>query len=162
MATTYRKGAERARPIDPSLELLERLRFVRPPSAPSRHSRRRSLYRATTRRRRARRGPLVEFRPRRRLTQLMGTSSGCQLANGVKQVFYIGFDNFHLRRDNDNAVANDGDENNNTNTNIPSDLEQVPALYNFLRGTDNAGTAGNIDTTNWGDGRNTTYTNDTT
>jgi hypothetical protein len=94
-------------------------------------------------------------------SQLMGTTTGCQLANGVKQVFYIGFDNFHLRRDNDNTVANDGDENHNTDTNIPSDLEQVPALYNFLRGTGNAGTSGTFDTTNWADGRNTTYTNGT-
>jgi hypothetical protein len=93
-------------------------------------------------------------------SQLMATpGGGCQLANGVKQVFYIGFDNFHLRRDNSNSVANDGDENNNTDTNIPSDLEQVPALYNFLRGTSDAGTT--TDSANWADGRNTTYTNTT-
>ena len=89
----------------------------------------------------------------------MGTGTGCQLANGVQHVFYIGFDNFHLRRDNDNTVANDGDNNHNTDTNIPSDLEQVPALYNFLRGTTNAGTA--TDSSNWADGRNTTYTDST-
>ena len=92
-------------------------------------------------------------------SQLMGTGTGCQLANGVQHVFYIGFDNFHLRRDNDNTVANDGDNNHNTDTNIPSDLEQVPALYNFLRGTTNAGTT--TDSTNWADGRNTTYTDST-
>jgi hypothetical protein len=59
---------------------------------------------------------------------------GCHLGNGVQHVFYIGFDNFHLRRDNSNNVANNGDNNHNTDLNIPSDLEQVPALYNFLKG----------------------------
>jgi hypothetical protein len=59
---------------------------------------------------------------------------GCHLGNGVQHVFYIGFDNFHLRRDNSNSVANNGDDNHNTDANIPSDLEQVPALYNFLKG----------------------------
>jgi hypothetical protein len=59
---------------------------------------------------------------------------GCHLGNGVQHVFYIGFDNFHLRRDNSNSVANNGDNNLNTDLNIPSDLEQVPNLYNFLKG----------------------------
>ncbi len=92
-------------------------------------------------------------------SQLMATGSGCALANGVQHVFYIGFDNFHLRRDNSNTVANDGDENHNTDLNIPSDLEQVPALYNFLRGTANAGTT--TDSANWADGRNTTFSDTT-
>ncbi|HWE56963.1 MAG TPA: hypothetical protein VG435_15745 [Acidimicrobiales bacterium] len=67
------------------------------------------------------------------------TQTGCTFGNSaVQHVFYIGFDNFHLRRDNANTVANNGDDNNNTDLNIPSDLEQVPALYNFLRGAANA------------------------
>jgi hypothetical protein len=85
---------------------------------------------------------------------------GCQLANGVSHVFYLGFDNFHLRRDNSNSTANNGDNNYNTDLSIPSDLEQVPNLYNFLRGTTNAGTG--TDTSNYADGRNTTYTDSTT
>jgi hypothetical protein len=88
-------------------------------------------------------------------SQLMSTGTGCQLANGVQHVFYVGFDNFHLRRDNSNSVANDGDQNDNTDTNIPSDLEQVPALYNFLRGTSH--TPATTQSSNWADGRNTTY-----
>jgi hypothetical protein len=87
--------------------------------------------------------------------QLMSSTTGCQLGNGVQHVFYIGFDNFHLRRDNANSVANDGDENGNTDLNIPSDLEQVPALYNFLRGTTD--TPATTDSSNWADGRDTTY-----
>jgi LPXTG-motif cell wall-anchored protein len=90
--------------------------------------------------------------------------SGCQLANGVKHVFYLGFDNFHLRRDNSNDVADNGDDNLNNDLNIPSDLEQVPNLYNFLRGTSNAGTTPNASTTdnaNYADGRNTTYSDGT-
>lgn len=39
--------------------------------------------------------------------------------NGIKHVIYIQFDNVHLRRD---------------NPNVPSDLEQMPHLYNFLKG----------------------------
>jgi hypothetical protein len=89
---------------------------------------------------------------------LLSTPGGCHL-NGVQHVFYIGFDNFHLRRDNSNTVANNGDDNHNTDTNIPSDLEQVPALYNFLRGTTNTPTT--TDTTNYADGRNRTYTDTT-
>jgi hypothetical protein len=79
-------------------------------------------------------------------------------------LFYLGFDNFHLRRDNSNNVANNGDDNLNNDLNIPSDLEQVPALYNFLRGTTNAGTTPNPTTANnanYADGRNTTYSDGT-
>ena len=51
-----------------------------------------------------------------------GTNAGgCQLdqANGrIKHVVYLQFDNVHLRRD---------------NPNVPSDLEQIPNLLNFLR-----------------------------
>lgn len=46
-------------------------------------------------------------------------SSGCHLANGIKHVVQIDFDNVHLTRD---------------NPNVPSDLEQMPALLNFLKG----------------------------
>jgi hypothetical protein len=45
-------------------------------------------------------------------------ASSCQLANGIKHVVQIEFDNVHLTRD---------------NPNVPSDLEQMPALYNFLK-----------------------------
>jgi hypothetical protein len=43
--------------------------------------------------------------------------SGCQLGNGVKHVVEIVFDNVHFFRD---------------NPNVPSDLEQMPHLLNFL------------------------------
>src|SRR5215470_18448625 len=41
----------------------------------------------------------------------------CKLGNGIKHVVQIQFDNVHLRRD---------------NPNVPSDLEQMPNLLNFL------------------------------
>src|SRR5215471_17246780 len=47
-------------------------------------------------------------------------TSGCQLnsAKGnIKHVIYIQFDNTHFRRD---------------NPNVPSDLEQMPNLFNFI------------------------------
>src|SRR5215469_8040250 len=43
--------------------------------------------------------------------------SSCHLANGVRHVIVIQFDNVHLRRD---------------NPNVPSDLEQMPNLLSFL------------------------------
>src|SRR6478752_4484721 len=43
--------------------------------------------------------------------------SGCQLGNGVQHVISIVFDNVHFFRD---------------NPNVPSDLEQMPHLLNFL------------------------------
>ena len=49
-------------------------------------------------------------------------ASGCQLnsAKGnIQHVIYIQFDNTHFRRD---------------NPNVPSDLEQMPHLLNFIRG----------------------------
>src|SRR5467141_4799227 len=46
-------------------------------------------------------------------------SSSCHLGNDVKHVFNIVFDNTHFSRD---------------NPNVPSDLEQMPALLNFLKG----------------------------
>jgi hypothetical protein len=42
----------------------------------------------------------------------------CRLGNGVKHVIQIQFDNVHLTRD---------------NPNVPSDLEQMPHLFNFLK-----------------------------
>jgi len=41
----------------------------------------------------------------------------CHLANGIEHVVYLQFDNVHLRRD---------------NASVPSDLEQMPNLLNFL------------------------------
>ena len=46
-------------------------------------------------------------------------SAQCTLGNGIKRVVYIQFDNVHFRRD---------------NPNVPSDLEQMPNLLNFLEG----------------------------
>jgi hypothetical protein len=51
---------------------------------------------------------------------------GCNFANGIKYVVHITFDNVHLHRD---------------NPNVPSDLEQMPALLNFL--ADNGTVGGN-------------------
>jgi hypothetical protein len=42
----------------------------------------------------------------------------CDLANGIQHVIYLQFDNVHFRRD---------------NPNVPSDLEQMPHLLNFIR-----------------------------
>jgi hypothetical protein len=50
------------------------------------------------------------------------TATGCQLASAkgnIKHVIYIQFDNTHFRRD---------------NPNVPSDLEQMPHLLNFING----------------------------
>jgi hypothetical protein len=44
-------------------------------------------------------------------------SSSCQLGNGIKHVVQIGFDNLHFFRD---------------NPNVPSDLQQMPNLLNFI------------------------------
>jgi len=49
------------------------------------------------------------------------TATGCQLASAkgnIKHVIYIQFDNTHFRRD---------------NPNVPSDLEQMPNLLNFIQ-----------------------------
>jgi arylsulfatase A-like enzyme len=46
-----------------------------------------------------------------------GSRSSCHLASGIRHVIEIQFDNVHLRRD---------------NPNVPSDLEQMPNLLNFL------------------------------
>jgi hypothetical protein len=49
------------------------------------------------------------------------STAGCQLGSGgkIKHVIYIQFDNTHFLRD---------------NANVPSDLEQMPHLLNFIRG----------------------------
>ena len=47
------------------------------------------------------------------------SSNGCKLGNGIQHIVYLQFDNVHLRRD---------------NPNVPSDLEQIPNLLNFLEG----------------------------
>jgi hypothetical protein len=46
-------------------------------------------------------------------------ATNCSLGNGIKHIVYLQFDNVHLRRD---------------IPNVPSDLEQIPSLLNFLRG----------------------------
>src|SRR3954464_13399050 len=46
------------------------------------------------------------------------STSSCQLGNGVQHVISIVFDNVHFSRD---------------NPNVPSDLEQMPHLLNFLK-----------------------------
>ena len=43
----------------------------------------------------------------------------CSLANGIEHIVYLQFDNVHLRRD---------------IPNVPSDLEQMPNLLQFLEG----------------------------
>jgi hypothetical protein len=43
--------------------------------------------------------------------------AACNLGNGIKRVVHLTFDNVHLRRD---------------NPNVPSDLEQMPNLFNFM------------------------------
>src|SRR5271166_1079446 len=46
-----------------------------------------------------------------------GGNNGCHLGNGIKHVVQIGFDNVHFFRD---------------NPNVPSDLELMPNLLNFI------------------------------
>jgi hypothetical protein len=48
----------------------------------------------------------------------VAATPGCNLGNGVKRVVFLDFDNVHLLRD---------------NPNVPSDLEQMPHLLNFLQ-----------------------------
>lgn len=55
-------------------------------------------------------------------TAVAADPTGCQLASAkgdTKHVIYIQFDNTHFKRD---------------NANVPSDLEQMPNLLNFIRG----------------------------
>jgi hypothetical protein len=51
--------------------------------------------------------------------QAAGAANGCTFANGIKHVIQIQFDNTHFLRDNGS---------------VPSDLEQMPHLLNFIRG----------------------------
>jgi hypothetical protein len=44
--------------------------------------------------------------------------ASCHLGNNIQRVVHLTFDNVHLRRD---------------NPNVPSDLEQMPNLLNFLK-----------------------------
>jgi hypothetical protein len=48
----------------------------------------------------------------------LASASGCQLGGNIKHVIYVQFDNTHLLRD---------------NPNVPSDLQQMPHLLNFLK-----------------------------
>ena len=50
-------------------------------------------------------------------TSAAAKQSNCKLGNGIEHIVYIQFDNVHFRRD---------------NPNVPSDLEQMPNLLNFL------------------------------
>jgi hypothetical protein len=47
-----------------------------------------------------------------------GAGATCHLGNGVQHVVYVEFDNVHFTRD---------------NPNVPSDLEQMPHLLNFIK-----------------------------
>ncbi len=47
------------------------------------------------------------------------SSNRCRLGNGIKHIVQIGFDNIHYYRD---------------NPNVPSDLEMMPNLLNFIEG----------------------------
>ncbi|MBV8930418.1 MAG: hypothetical protein JO152_14960 [Mycobacteriaceae bacterium] len=65
--------------------------------------------------------PAASAKPGARASRA-GDRGTCQLGNGaghIKHVIYLQFDNVHLRRD---------------NPNVPSDLEQMPHLLNFLKG----------------------------
>ena len=48
-----------------------------------------------------------------------GSSGSCVLGNGIQHIIQIQFDNFHFTLD---------------NPNVPSDLEQMPNLLNFIQG----------------------------
>ena len=73
-------------------------------------------------------GPRILFGSAAPLTLaalLLGVGAGaakaaapnCNFGHGIKHVIQIQFDNVHLRRD---------------NPNVPSDLEQMPNLLNFM------------------------------
>jgi hypothetical protein len=44
-------------------------------------------------------------------------ATNCNLGNGIKHILHLTFDNVHLRRD---------------MPNVPSDVEQIPSLLDFL------------------------------
>ena len=54
-----------------------------------------------------------------RSTHSRHSSSACRFDNGISHVVYLIFDNVHFNRD---------------NPNVPSDVEQMPNLLNFIRG----------------------------
>jgi hypothetical protein len=60
---------------------------------------------------------LASARPATHESQAAIDESSCHLANGIKHIVQIGFDNVHFFRD---------------NPNVPSDLEQLPNLLNFI------------------------------
>src|SRR5499425_1932946 len=51
-------------------------------------------------------------------SSVKAAASTCNFGHGIKHVVQIQFDNVHLRRD---------------NPNVPSDLEQMPNLLNFIQ-----------------------------
>jgi hypothetical protein len=51
-------------------------------------------------------------------TALVSAADACTLGNGIQHVVYLQFDNTHFIRD---------------NANVPSDLEQMPNLLNFMK-----------------------------
>jgi hypothetical protein len=55
---------------------------------------------------------------RRRRDEHVCELASCNLGNGISHVINIVFDNVHFARD---------------NPNVPSDLEQMPNLLNFLK-----------------------------
>jgi hypothetical protein len=61
--------------------------------------------------------PATTAQPLARASQHTGAGNGCQLGNGVQHVVEIGFDNVHFFRD---------------NPNVPSDLQLMPNLLNFI------------------------------
>src|SRR5258708_21573788 len=63
------------------------------------------------------------FQALRAPTKAQAATSGCQISSAkgdVQHVSYINFDNTHFTRD---------------NPNVPSDLEQLPHLLNFIEGS---------------------------
>ena len=62
---------------------------------------------------------IVDSERTRQLDRPRRTTGSCTFANGIKHVIQIQFDNTHFLRD---------------NRNVPSDLEQMPHLLNFIRG----------------------------
>ena len=62
-------------------------------------------------------GLAASGQPLARAGQQGSTGNGCHLGNGVQHVVEIGFDNVHFFRD---------------NPNVPSDLQLMPNLLNFI------------------------------
>ena len=67
---------------------------------------------------RSRRPPARRPAPHAAAPALAADAGTCHLGNGVQHVINITFDNVHFFRD---------------NPNVPSDLEQMPTLYSFLK-----------------------------